>query len=264
MIRRLRRQRTPEAPQRVDVVPGIRREEAQEHYALVKRQHRRKKLAQVSFQAVFGCLFVGLVANTIRLQELNSDLAIKAATKDVVYVAFNPGDAIAMSSKRFDYMPDNLKNAVPINTLWTYVTDRECFESGNAATAWYRVQSMSDNRVSDEFKAWYDAKNPDSPQNVLGRRGIVQKCKLIDYASSGSDGALSLTIRFSRFDDDGQRRTPEIIYAVTLRYRLGVFNPDPSREWRDRSQFNQAGVQVWEYPGAHAAGATLAAKDSRS
>ena len=260
MIRRLRRRRTQEATQRVDVVPGIRREEAQQHYGLVLRRHRRKKLAEISFQAVLGCLLVGLVANTVRLQELNADLALKAATKDVVYVAFNPGDAVAISSKRFDYMPDNLKRDVPINTLWTYVTDRECFDSGNAATAWYRVQSMSDSRVAEEFKAWYDAKNPESPQTVLGKKGVVQKCKLIDYASSGTDGGQSLTIRFSRFDDDGLRRTPEIIYAVTLRYRLGIYNPDPAREWRDRSQFNQAGVQVWEYPGAHAAGVALAAK----
>jgi type IV secretory pathway component VirB8 len=261
MIRRIRRQRTQEADQKVDIVPGVLRTEAQQHYGLVLRNHRRKKLKEVSFKTVFGFLFVGLVVNTVRLQEVNSDLALKAASKDVVYVAFNPGDAVAISSKRFDYMPDEIKNDVPINTLWTYVTDRECFSSGNAATAWYRVQSMSDSRVAEEFKAWYDAKNPDSPQNVLGKKNIVQKCKLIDYASSGTDGGQSLTIRFSRFDDDGARRTPEIIYAVTMRYRLGIFNPDPSREWRDRSQFNQAGVQVWEYPGAHAAGTTLAAKD---
>lgn len=224
------------------------KEERAERYRLVRKAHeagkrneRRRERAKTAALCLSGMLIVGLGFE-------NFYLAREAETVHTVYAVIRD-DGTLVNSERFTSVADNIAGKTELNSLWDYVTSRECYNSGTVGRSYYIVQSMSSDRVAREFREWFDKANPESPQKLYGLRGITVQCEFESLAPSGDgDGDI---FRFYRWETSERGATPRVLYAVPLRYRTGIYSSDPKRGWVDKVTFNAAGVQVWEYPGAH-------------
>lgn len=226
--------------------------ELSERYRLVRKAHERRKrnearreYAKTAALCLSGMLIIGLGFE-------NYYLARKSETVHTVYAVIRD-DGTLVNSERFIDVASNLqKNNNELNSLWTYVNSRECFDSVKVAEEYYIAQAMSDTRVAREFRDWFNKNNPESPQVLYGARGINIICKLESIAPSGDHDGY--TIRFYRTEVSERGAKPPVLYTASLRYRTGIYPSDPARGWVDKVTFNASGVQVWEYTRAHPAG----------
>lgn len=221
------------------------------HFANVLKAQAKRKRSEIRREqvktAVIGALVVVVVAQGLG----NYRLAQKAAAVHTVYAVLRD-DGTLVNSETFSSLTKEFRDKTEVNELWDYVHSRECYASGEASRAYYKVQAMSDPRVSREFVDWYDKANPNSPQNVYGAKGVVVHCDFVSVAPSGDGDGYSF--RFDRWEESDRTKTRPVRYVAPLRYRTGIYASDPRRGWVDKVTFNAAGVQVWEYPGARPEG----------
>jgi len=215
-------------------------------YEEVRKQHAREQRRGRRFDRAKTAAIVGLAGLCGWLGWNNGRLAEKAADTAVVYAVIRD-DGTVTNSVRFSSLPAIDTRNTAINALWDYVQSRECYNATRSARDWYVVQAMSDARVGREFRDWYGLANKDSPQHVYGDHGIRVDCSFVSYAPLGSNGDR-YEFRFDRWEVGPHGQTAPVRYVATVRFRTGVYSPDPQRGWIEKSTFNAPGVQVTEYP----------------
>lgn len=173
-------------------------------------------------------------------------LAEQVARKEVVYATMRD-DGTITNSVSWDAQPLDVKRDNRLNALWQYVRSRECYSAANASVDWAIVQNMSDARVNREYKDWFRPTNPQSPQVIYGPKGIRIDCEFVGLISDENDPD-NYKVRFDRTEVGPTGAGKPVRYVATVRFRTGVYDPDPKRGWVARVTFNAPGVQVWEYP----------------
>lgn len=225
-------------------------EERAARYAEVKRQHAAAKRAERRWGHAKTAAIVGLGALCGWLGWSNARLATKAADTQVVYAVIRD-DGTVLNSVRFTSLPVRDQTNTAINSLWDYVQSRECFNQTTAERAWVVVQAMSDARVAAEFREWYGLNNKESPQHLYGDHNVRVDCSFVGYSPLGHNGDR-YEFRFDRWEVGPHGSTKPVRYSASVRFRTGIFSPDPQRAWIEKSTFNAAGVQVIEYPNSRA------------
>lgn len=173
-------------------------------------------------------------------------LAEQLARKEVVYAVLRD-DGTLTSSVSYEALPHDPRHGNRLNALWQYVVSRECYSPARAAVDWNIVQTMSDARVNREYKEWFKPTNPQSPQVIYGQKGIRIDCEFVGLNTNEHDPD-NYQVRFDRTEVGPTGRGPAVRYVAAVRYRTGVYDPDPKRGWVSRVTYNAPGVQVWEYP----------------
>lgn len=160
-------------------------------------------------------------------------------------------DGTSISSRSWQDMPADAREAGILNVLAEYVRLREGWSSGEAQRAWEAVSALSSKPVRDQFQAWYRRENPESPQRIYGERAIVRVAVTDVQKDTVTPGAYR--VYFTRTERTGTADGRTIPMMASLRLR-DIANPRQIPWWQ-RVQFNGPAVQVWEYPGAHPAAA---------
>lgn len=225
-------------------------EERAARYAEVKKQHAKAVRQERRFDTAKTVAIIGLGGLCGLLGWSNWHLAEKALNTNVVYAVIRD-DGTVMNSVRFTSLPVMDQRNTAINSLWDYVQSRECFNQTTAERAWVVVQAMSDVRVAREFREWFGQENKDSPQHVYGDHNIRIDCAFVGYSPLGHSGDR-YEFTFDRREVSRQSSGPWVRYKASVRFRTGIFSPDPQRAWVEKSTFNAAGVQVIEYPNSRA------------
>lgn len=229
-------------------------------YEEVRKQHAAAVRRERRFDATKTAAIIGLACLCGWLGWNNGHLADKAASTPVVYAVIRD-DGTVTNSVRFSSLPAVDTRNTAINALWDYVQSRECFNATTAARAWYVVQAMSDARVSKEFKDWFGAENPDSPQHIYGDHGIRVDCSFVSYAPLGEHGDR-YEFKFDRWEVSTHGSTKPVRYSASVRFRTGIFSPDPQRAWIEKATFNAPGIRVIEYPNTKAVPEGIATLES--
>lgn len=155
-------------------------------------------------------------------------------------------DGTSITSRSWDDMPANAREANVANVLSEYVRLREGWSSGEGRRAWNVVSALSTKEVRGQFQADYARGNPQSPERLYGDRAALRVD--VTDVQKDADRAGAFRVYFNRTlrsgDQDGR---PESMVA-TLRVR-DVLSAK-ALPWWQRVQFNGPGIVVWEYPGA--------------
>lgn len=174
-------------------------------------------------------------------------LAEQLARKEVIHSVLRDDGTLVSSAAYSALPPSDGTQANRLNALWQYVVSRECYSAAHAATDWTIVQSMSDARVNREYKEWFRPTNPQSPQVIYGMKGIRIDCEFVGLNTNENDPD-NYQVRFDRTEVGPNGANKPVRYVAALRYRTGVYDPDPKRGWVSRVTYNAPGIQVWEYP----------------
>ena len=232
-----------------------RHKEVVERRARALRQERNAGYAKT-------IAIVGLGAICAWLGWNNGQLSRELAVRPVIYAVLRD-DGTLVSSASWNSLPAPvLKDNSVENALWTYVYSRECYDKGQEARDYYIVQAMSDQRVAGEYRVWFKATNPVSPQVLYGEKDITVHCDFVSIAPLNDD-KTGYQIRFLRWEEGPDHKTKPIVWAASVTFRSGIYSSDPSVQWTERATFNAPGVQVVDYPGAQPEPAMSAREASR-
>ena len=230
------------------------RDTMQDRAVAVLKQHKASLRSQRRAGNGKTLAIIGLSAGLAWTVYNQNRLAERAAGKDVVYTMILASGDIVSSSHYTEIAPTGRANEDIQNTLWSYVTARECFSTALAPRYFYVAQAMSDGRVGRQVHRQFDLSNPEAPQHIYGEKGVSVQCEAVDPPAPQGNSNDIYYFRFRRWLDNGHISPAEIvaapIYSVAVKFRTGVFPSDPKRAWLDRTTFNAQGVQVIDYPGA--------------
>lgn len=189
-------------------------------------------------------LFAGFAGWNMWRNDQLTEAVIKASNRVIYSVGRDDGTLV--NSEMYRALPARFQTDNTLNALWDYVFWQECFSEASRVTANHHVQEMSDERVQNEWLAFFGRKNPDSPQNTLGSRGAYHDCQPVSYSPLGHEND-SYLFRFTRteVDNKGNRSRPVNMFS-TVKFRTGVYANKPDA-WIARVTYNAPGVQVWEY-----------------
>lgn len=220
----------------------------------VVRQQNAAKRAERRSKGSQNLLILGLGLGLGWTVYNNNRLAEKALGKEVIYVSLLASGDMVSSAHYTEVATPSQQAESTQNSLWTYVTARECFTAAMAPRYFYIAQAMSDLRVGRQAQRQFDPNNPDAPSHIYGDKGITVHCEPVDPpVAEGNEGNI-FYFRFRRWEDKARTSIADIaaapIYSVAVKFRTGVYPADPKRAWLDRSTFNASGVQVIDYPGA--------------
>jgi type IV secretion system protein VirB8 len=150
-------------------------------------------------------------------------------------------DGTASAETVMSMMPPDVQDATLRATLWQYVLWREGYSADTAQFRYNIVTAMSDPDVAKSYAEWYKFGNPDSPQTVYGKQGIVVVEQ--DSADFLSNDPTIYQINYWRtVVVPGQPKTRSH-WTVFVHYRLVDAIP-----LKDRTTFNPAAVKVKSYP----------------
>lgn len=208
-----------------------------------RRRWENGKTAVIVGQfAVIGCLglAVAYLADQYRIEVIHT---------------FQRDDGTVTNSASWSSLPDAVKANSAINVLWQYVELWEGYSSANAERAWNIISALSTEQVRKDFQAFAGRDNPRSPRNVYGERDLVD----VEFVSltpvctkdpCNAETSDAYQYRFNRRERiAGVWSKPELRVA-TLRFRRLTDAARKRLPWWQVATFNNAGVQVWEYPGS--------------
>lgn len=229
-------------------------EDLPSHFQRAVQIRAKEEKRERRFGATKTALLVVVGAYAAYLTYRNEQLVTLAAdnANRVIYNTIRD-DGTLVSTAMYTSLPPKVQGDNTLNSLWNYVFWRECYSAAEAPRANYNVQRMSDERVGREWREYISPANERSPQNALGKRRHYFQCEPVSYAPIGTEGnRYNFRFMRHRVNEQGQRVESVMMYAA-MAYRLGIY-PTDENAWIDRTVFNAAGVQVWEYPGAYPEG----------
>ena len=116
-------------------------------------------------------------------------------------------DGTLVNSAMWSSLPErDRKNLNVTNSLWRYVTDRECHTKTGFVQADIEVQAMSDARVGREWREYLSLDNKASPWHVYFDKGVAVQCSFIKFAPLSVSGD-SYEFTFDRWEEDQHGRT---------------------------------------------------------
>lgn len=210
---------------------------------IVRSEAKREKRFGNAKSAAILLLMGGLVFTVSEVRGLTQ--AVIDASNRVIY-SVGRDDGTLVNSEMYRALPARFQTDNTLNTLWHYVFWQECYSEATRVQANFNVQQMSDERVQNEWLAFFGRRNPESPQNTLGARGAYHECKPTSYMPLDAEGTR-YGFRFVRTEIDNKgNRGREMNMWSTVTFRTGVYSTKPDA-WIARVTYNAPGVQVTEY-----------------
>lgn len=208
-----------------------------------RRRWENGKTAVIVGQfAVIGCLGLAAahLADQYRIEVIHT---------------YQRDDGTVTNTASWSSLPDAVKANSAINVLWQYVSLWESYSSGEAERSWNIISALSTPDVRRDYQAFAGKDNPKSPRNVFGERDLVD----VEFVSltpvcttdpCNAETTDAYQYRFNRRERiAGVWSRPELRVA-TLRFRRLSDAARKRLPWWQVATFNNAGVQVWEYPGS--------------
>ena len=221
-----------------------------QYYEDLKKESKweaiRRRVKSISHVSVVVLLTTCVIAESVAIT------AMLPLTKVVPLIVYQRDDGTVTNYMNWDELPEMVKNDTTVNVVWQYVQYRESWSKGNAELAYDVVSAISAPDVRDQWQDYYDAKNPQSPQNVYGDTTV--QAKWVNFMpvcpESGCIGEpQQYRFWFDRIETaPGQQPGKPVRYGVTVRILRNVPLPAGREAWR--WTFNAPLVQVVEYPGA--------------
>jgi type IV secretion system protein VirB8 len=224
-------------------------EEQKQERARIKRRERFKSWTNGSVMAGQTLVILGLVGVIIYMLPLQKIIPIPVNVRD---------DGTTATVARWNDLPEAVRANVTINTVWTYVQQRESWSAANAGHAWDVVSALSSQKVRENFQNWYRADNPESPAQVY--KDMTVHVSFVRWEpicpiekACINDGPPAYRVWFDRVETapDG-KKTPPARYAATVGINRDIEIPQ-NRIWQLWT-INPAQIQVTEYPGAQREG----------
>lgn len=173
---------------------------------------------------------------------------------EVVHV-YQRDDGTVTNTASWSSLPESLKASSALNVLWEYVRLWEGYSSGEAQRAWNIISALSTEAVRKDYQAFASADNPRSPRRVYGERDLadaefVSLTPVCTKDPCNAETTDALQYRFNRRERvAGVWSKPEL-RVVTLRFRRLSDEARKRLPWWQVATFNNAAIQVWEYPGS--------------
>lgn len=231
-----------------DELARVYEEQKQERARLRRREWVRN---WITGSTVAGLTFIaaaeaGIILYMLPLKEI---IPITTHVRD---------DGTTSTVVKWDSLPKAVREDVTINTVWTYVQQRESWSPGNAGWAWTMVSALSSPKVRENFQNWYRQENPQSPAQLY--KDMTVNVNFVRWEpicpvekACINDGPPAYRVWFDRVETlaDG-KKMPPARYAATVAIKRNVELPQ-NRIWQ-RWTINPAQIQVTEYPGAQREG----------
>ena len=224
-------------------------EEQRQERARIRRRDRFKRM--ISGGTIAGLVFIAAAeaAFISYLLPLKEIIPITTVVRE---------DGTTTTAVKWESLPKPVREDVTVNTVWSYVQQRESWSAGNAGWAWTMVSALSAPRVRESFQNWYRADNPQSPAQIY--KDMTVEANFVRWEpicpiekACIADGPPAYRVWFDRVETlpDG-KRMPPVRYAATVAIKRNVELPQ-DRIWQ-RWTFNAPQIQVIEYAGAQREG----------
>ena len=222
-----------------------------------QKQERSRIARRKRFRTI---LSAGTIAGLVLIAGVEAVvIASMLPLKDIIPIITHVrDDGTTATVVKWDSLPQPVREDVTVNTVWTYVQQRESWSASNAGEAWKVVSALSAPKIRDQFQDWYRPDNPQSPAQVY--KDVTISATFVRWEpvcpvekACIADGPPAYRVWFDRTEThpDG-KRTPPVRYAATVGIKRNVELPQ-ERLWQ-RWTFNAPQIQVTEYPGAQREG----------
>lgn len=168
------------------------RKELADHYKdVVSFQSRRAKLQKQLSRGTYLVAALALIANFAQAFTIASLLPLSRVVP--LYLWVRP-DGTIDSASSMSQLPPTQSKAVIDASLWQYVRMREAYSYDTAQNNYDIVTQYSAPNVGDQYQKFFNFPNKDSPQVVVGKRGIIT----VSHISSSDISPVIQQIRFTK------------------------------------------------------------------
>jgi hypothetical protein len=232
--------------------------QVREHFEAVRREHARRERRDRWQRRLNAGVIIGLAG--VAAVEGGVILRLLPLKQWVPVFVSVRADGTAVSTVQWDELPDTARRDATVNTVWTYVMNRESWSEANAGWAYTVVSAMSAPPVREQYQQWIDPANPKSPQRLYGgavsvEARFVRWEPVCPIAGCDDNAPAGYRIWFDRIETPrGRPPGPPVRYAAAVQIRRNVPLPN-DRQWQ-RWTFNAPLIQVTGYPGPQREGVT--------
>lgn len=192
--------------------------------------------------------YLGVIASVsaVAVAEGVALAALAPLVRVEVVEVYRRADGTMISSRSWDNLPPEAREAAILNVLSEYVMLREGWASGTGQRAWDVVSALSTKTVREQFQREFHRDNPQSPERLYGDKAALRVDVTDAQREPDRPGAYRVYFNRTLRTQDGDQRAEAMVSTVRVRDVL-----DPKAiPWWQRVQFNGPAIAVHEYPGA--------------
>ena len=184
----------------------------EQHYKDVRSfQEARARSAQLLSHGLAIGFAVSMIANVGLAWGIASILPL---TKLVPVYLLVRHDGTIDTSVALSTLPRHLDEAVTKAALWQYVQMRESYSYETNQYRYDIVSAMSDAVTRMQFQRYFNAPNPKSPQNIIGKTGTVT----VEPVTVAMIAPQVAQIRFQRAFVTGTNQPVVTTWTATLQF----------------------------------------------
>jgi type IV secretion system protein VirB8 len=185
----------------------------EKHYKeVLSFQETRARSARLFSKAAIIAFIVSMLGNVGLAWAIASMLPL---TKLVpVYFLIRP-DGTIDDSVSLSTLPPSTDQAVIRTALWQYVQMREGYSYDTARYRYDIVSGMSDTATRVSYQQWFNYPNPQSPQVMIGRNGVVT----VEPISVALIGPNVAQVRYQRIYSTGTNADVTTTWTATEEFQ---------------------------------------------
>jgi type IV secretion system protein VirB8 len=195
----------------------------EKHYKeVLSFQEARARSARLLSKAAIVAFIVSMLGNVGLAWAIASILPL---TKLVpVYFLIRP-DGTIDDSVSLSTLPPSTDQAVIRAALWQYVQMREGYSYDTARYRYDIVSGMSDTATRVSYQQWFNYPNPQSPQVMTGRNGVVT----VEPISVALIGPNVAQVRYQRIYSTGTNADVTTTWTATEEFQQIDTMPESER-----------------------------------
>jgi type IV secretion system protein VirB8 len=195
----------------------------EKHYKeVLSFQEARARSARLLSKAAIVAFIVSMLGNVGLAWAIASMLPL---TKLVpVYFLIRP-DGTIDDSVSLSTLPTSTDQAVIRAALWQYVQMREGYSYDTARYRYDIVSGMSDTATRVSYQQWFNYPNPQSPQVMIGRKGVVT----VEPISVALIGPNVAQVRYQRIYSTGTNADVTTTWTATEEFQQVDTMPEAER-----------------------------------
>jgi type IV secretion system protein VirB8 len=195
----------------------------EKHYKeVLSFQEARARSTRLLSKAAIVTFIVSMLGNVGLAWAIASMLPL---TKLVpVYFLIRP-DGTIDDSVSLSTLPTSTDQAVIRAALWQYVQMREGYSYDTARYRYDIVSGMSDTATRVSYQQWFNYPNPQSPQVMIGRKGVVT----VEPISVALIGPNVAQVRYQRIYSTGTNADVTTTWTATEEFQQVDTMPEAER-----------------------------------
>jgi type IV secretion system protein VirB8 len=195
----------------------------EKHYKdVLSFQEARARSARLLSKAAIVAFIVSMLGNVGLAWAIASMLPL---TKLVpLYFLIRP-DGTIDDSVSLSTLPPSTGQAVIRAALWQYVQMREGYSYDTARYRYDIVSGMSDTATRVSYQQWFNYPNPQSPQVMIGRNGVVT----VEPISVALIGPNVAQVRYQRIYSTGTNADVTTTWTATEEFQQVDTMPESER-----------------------------------